>query len=187
MNYGCSKILCWRELCWQELCCRSGCSKIYVDKNDVWQELWCCCWRAAPKILRRLYVGSSTIWNNVCHISKNHVDNRQAENWHRVATDNLCRIYYKLKQGQTGLIIEITNHIRIYRWCGPPMHTKKYNGILLSVGGWDWKLAICRHVAIDRGTCRWCGPTLHTKKHNAVDICWGFGLKIGTMSPRSDR
>jgi hypothetical protein len=64
-------------------------------------------------LLQRLYVGSSTIWNNVCHISKNYVDNRRAENWHLVATENLCKIFYKLKQRQTGLKIEITNHIRI--------------------------------------------------------------------------
>jgi hypothetical protein len=90
------KDLCWRELCWQELCCQTVMLLL-----------------AALKILLSLYVGSSIIWNNVRYISKNHVGNRRAENWHRVATDNLCRFYYKPKQGQTGLKIEITSHKNI--------------------------------------------------------------------------
>ena len=34
----------------------------------------------------------------------------------------------------------------------------------------------------------WHYDTIHTKRYNGnVVICWGLGLKIGTMSPRSDR
>lgn len=90
----------FKALCWQEFCL----TRIMLLKDGAENRH-----HVATETLCRICM----IWNNVCHISKNYVDNRRAENLHCVATDNLCRIYYKLKQWQTGLKIEITIHIRI--------------------------------------------------------------------------
>jgi len=59
-----------------------GCSKIYVDKNYVGKNY----------VVDQALCGQEWCWTRILLLK------HRAKNWHHVATETLCRIYYDLKQ-----------------------------------------------------------------------------------------